>query len=203
MADIEEVLAPLETLAADRLQHVDAPYTRPAEGDSVGELRQWAMEQSYHDRVAAGVAIGCAYARRLQAANDNQNGQASTAGVIVTVARVSEWGAVLRLLEHGAAVEVGRLEEVFPDTLRGLEMRPGRRKGAFSPLKQWIYDYLTRNPNATNKEITKRLRYDEPRAKSYKTSDRDQTGLTFEGEPIPKKKLRERAHECRKLLGIK
>lgn len=203
MADIEKVLAPLEDLAAQRLTQTDAPHTRPDKGFSVGELRQWAKDQSYHDRVAAGVAIGCAYLRKVQAANDNENGQASTAGVVVVMARVSEWGAVLRLLENGAAVEVAQLEEIFPATVRGLEMRPGRRKGAYSPLTQTIIDYLTRNPSASNKDIKKWLQYDEPRVESYKTNDRNQTGLKLEGEPIPKKKLRERANDARKRLGIK
>ena len=80
--------------------------------------------------------------------------------------------------------------------------QPGRRERALSPLAAWIEDYLRRNPGASNDDILRRLRYDEPEAERVDTNDPDQTGIAFRGEPIPKKRLRERARECRKRLGI-
>ena len=82
------------------------------------------------------------------------------------------------------------------------KFRPGRRERALSPLAAWIEDYLRRNPSASNDDILRRLRYDEPEAERVDTNDPDQTGIAFRGKRIPKKRLRERARECRERLGI-
>ena len=89
-----------------------------------------------------------------------------------------------------------------PDSEHGKKFTPGRPREALAPLTQWIMDYLRRHPTASNADILRRLRYDEPDAERVETNDRDQTGVAFRGKPVPKKRLRERARECRSRLGI-
>ena len=104
---------------------------------------------------------------------------------------------------RGWGFDVGNRFEAAELIKKGQNFQPGRQEGALSPFTQWIEDYLRRNPRATNKAILRRLRYDEPRVTTITTNDPDQTGVAFDGDPIPKKRLRERARECRKRLGIR
>lgn len=125
MDKIDEVLRPLEQLAEQRLSRAGAPHSMPANGESVGELRRWAIQREYHDRVAAGVAMACAFLRQhvknMRAEDGDWTLKANSAGLLAEMARIAEWGVVLRLLESSdkASISVERVEDLFPDVLRG------------------------------------------------------------------------------------
>lgn len=133
---LDEVLGPLEELAERRLSLVGAPHCMPADGKSVGELRRWAIGREYHDRVAAGIAIACAYLRQHIKNMRSDDGDwaltANSTGLVAETARIAEWGVVLRLLESSdkdSRVEVGQIEELFPDIERGRKSINSAKKG--------------------------------------------------------------------------
>lgn len=142
---LEDVLRSLEALAAEALRRTGAPHVQPEDGAAVGELRAWAVEQGYHARVAAGVALQAAWLRRFLLAQGSGEAPAlSTSGLLVNMAHLQEWGAVLRLLESlgdDAVLEVSNIQDVFPLVGVGIKVSEGASSGGHARAVASAADY--------------------------------------------------------------
>lgn len=123
MADIGEFLDPLERLAARMLADAGAPHPSPCDGHEVSQLRAWSAGRDYRDRVAAGVAIGCAFMRQsLEQFEHAQDGDARRAllrapHLLADMASLAEWRAALLLIDslgEDPRFEISQLEDLFP-----------------------------------------------------------------------------------------
>jgi len=121
-------LAPLESLAADRLHTAGAPHPAPAAGRQVGELRQWALDRPHADRVAAGVAIAITGLRHhYQRQRDGY--EVSTASIVKQMETLAEWKEILQFIHDTGrdSDEFASVRELYTHADLGLDTRDQRR----------------------------------------------------------------------------